>query len=118
MDPPETPADVLRGIGRRIAELRAAQGWTQEKMAEALDVNLPYLQRIEGGRENLTVRSLARLAHVLGVRVGALFEAPVDLTVRGPGRPRRPRATAAAPTDASPAVEGDPATAATRRPGK
>lgn len=112
MDPPETPADVLRGIGRRIAELRAAQGWTQEKMAEALDVNLPYLQRIEGGRENLTVRSLARLAHVLGVKVAALFEAPADLTVRGPGRPR---ATVAAPTEEHPAVEEDTATTSTRR---
>ncbi len=98
MDPPETPADVLRDVGRRIAELRAAQGWTQEKMAETLDVNLPYLQRIEGGRENLTVRSLTRVAHALGVRVAALFEPPADRAQRGPGRPRKqkgPKPTAA-----------------------
>lgn len=118
MDPPETPADVLRDVGRRIAELRAARGWTQEQMAEALDVNLPYLQRIEGGRENLTVRSLARLAHILGVRVGALFEAPADRTVRGPGRPRRPRATAGASTEENVSGEEDPATTGTRKPGR
>lgn len=118
MDPPETPADVLRDVGRRIAELRAAQGWTQEQMAEALDVNLPYLQRIEGGRENLTVRSLARLAHVLGVRVGALFEAPTDRTVRGPGRPRRPRATTVAPTEGHPSPEEDAAATASQKPAK
>ena len=116
MDPPETPADVLRDVGRRIAELRAAQGWTQEKMAEALDVNLPYLQRIEGGRENLTVRSLARLAHILGVRVGALFEAPADRTVRGPGRPRRPRTTALAPTEEDGSVVEDAARTVARKP--
>ena len=117
MDPPETPAEVLRDVGRRIAELRIAQGWTQEKMAEALDVNLPYLQRIEGGRENLTVRSLARLAHVLGVRVGALFEAPLDRTVRGPGRPRRPRTPTNAATDKQPGIEEVDSATAPRKPG-
>ena len=74
-------------------------------MAEALDVNLPYLQRIEGGRENLTVRSLTRLAHVLGIRVGALFDPPADREQRGPGRPRQRKPAEVAGTLTTPAVD-------------
>lgn len=92
-DAEETAANVLRDIGRRVAEVRATRGWTQETTAERLDVNLPYFQRIEAGRENLTVRSLVSVARVLGVRTAVLFTAPVSRARRGPGRPKRRRAS-------------------------
>jgi transcriptional regulator with XRE-family HTH domain len=79
---------VLRDLGRRIAELRAGRGMTQEQLAGRLDVNVQYLQRVERGVENLTVASLARFADLLGTQVGDLFAAPATRT-RRPGRPRK-----------------------------
>ncbi len=83
---PEQLGDVLRDLGRRIAELRAQNAQTQEQLSEKLNVSLQYLQRIEMGRENLTVRSLTRLAEVLGVPLKDLFIEPQSREVRI-GRP-------------------------------
>lgn len=79
---------VLRRLGRRVAELRKARGWTQEGMAELLDVTPRYVQAIEAGGENLSVGSLVRLAKVLRVRLPALFERPASMT-RKAGRPKK-----------------------------
>jgi transcriptional regulator with XRE-family HTH domain len=64
---------------------------TQEAFAERLDVTVQYVSKIELG-ENLTLRSLASIARVLGVAVDALFESPAPTPTssrKGPGRPRR-----------------------------
>jgi len=58
--------DLLREIGRRVASIRRERGWTQDRLATELAVSVKYVQRIEGGRENLTVRSLVKLADALG----------------------------------------------------
>ena len=80
-------ARLLKDIGRRISELRAARGLTQDRLAERRGVSLKYLQRVEAGRENLTVESLARIARVLGAPVGEFFRAPRSRSVRR-GRPK------------------------------
>jgi transcriptional regulator with XRE-family HTH domain len=86
MAPPD-PWLVLRDLGRRIAELRASRGLTQEGFAEVADVTVQYAQRVEAGKENLTVRSLVRIAGLLAVTVADLFATPVSRESR-PGRPR------------------------------
>lgn len=83
------PARVLRDLGRRIAELRAGRGMTQDVLAERADFTVQYLQRVEAGRENLTVRSLAALAALLGAQVADLFAAPASRDKPRPGRPKR-----------------------------
>ncbi|HXX68096.1 MAG TPA: helix-turn-helix transcriptional regulator [Polyangiaceae bacterium] len=80
------PERALKDVGRRVAELRRARGWTQEAFAERIGLQANNLQRIELGMQNLTVRSLVRLANGLGVALGALFEAPASRIVRA-GRP-------------------------------
>jgi len=80
--------DVLRDLGRRVAELRASRGLTQERFSEDADITVQYLQRVEAGRENLTVRSLVRLANLLHVSITDLFAAPAKREAR-PGRPRK-----------------------------
>jgi UDP-N-acetylglucosamine 1-carboxyvinyltransferase len=81
------PDRCTRDVGRRIAELRRHRGWTQEQLAERLGIQANNLQRIELGMQNLTLRTLVRLANGLGVGLMALFEAPTSRVVR-PGRPR------------------------------
>lgn len=80
------PDRVVRGLGRRVAELRAQSGRTQEQLAERLKMQVKYLQRVEGGSQNLSVRTLVRFANALGVPVAELFRPPASTQVRV-GRP-------------------------------
>lgn len=73
---PAEPDRILRAVGRRVAELRQAAGLTQEEFAEMAKVSIKYAQRIEAGRENLTVRSLVKLANLLGASVIEFFVPP------------------------------------------
>ncbi len=91
--PSQNPARVMREIGRRVAELREARGWTQAVLAERLDVSASYVRRIEAGSENLSIRSLVGIAGVLGARVVSLFEPPESLRRRPRGRPPRASGT-------------------------
>jgi len=61
---------------------------TQELLAEKLGVSVKYLQRIEAGAENLTLRSLVGLANGLDLSPVALIQRPRNSVVRKPGRPR------------------------------
>ena len=88
MPKPSETQRALRGVGRRIAELRRDRGFTQEKMAVQARVSWKYVQRVEAGTENLTLRSLVKFAALLGVSLAEMIEPPQELVVR-PGRPRK-----------------------------
>lgn len=69
--------DERKRLGRRVKQLRHRRGYTQEQLAERMDVNAKYLSSIERGMENPTLDLLIRLAHGLQVDLHALFqEAP------------------------------------------
>lgn len=86
---PVDPYRVVAWVGGRVAERRQALGLTQEQLAEQLDVSIKYLQRLEAGRENLTVRSMANLANTLDVAPSYLIKPPRRRVVRRPGRPKK-----------------------------
>lgn len=81
---------LVQDVGRRLAELREARGLTQQALADALNVSMRYVQAVEAGEENLTLRSIAVLINVLRAPVTAVFEPP-QARRRRPGRPRKPR---------------------------
>ena len=85
-------AAVLFDVGRRVAEIRAARGLTQEQLAEVIGIAVTHLQKIETGRLNLTVRTLVTLANALRCESAReLFDEPASREVKT-GRPkRRPR---------------------------
>lgn len=83
---PSDPDQVVHSVGRRVAELRVALGMTQEQLAEAAGVSIKYLQRIEAGRQNLTIRSLVGLANLLEAMPVDFFGAPTTAKGRT-GRP-------------------------------
>lgn len=70
------PDQAVRAFGRRVAEVRHERGWTQEVLAERADVSVRYVQHVEQGTQNLAIRSIAKLAGVLRVSIGELFEPP------------------------------------------
>lgn len=85
----EKAETIIADVGLRIAEARRARGWTQAEAAEKLRMEPQSVQRIERGTENLTIRSLVRIAGVLGVPTRELFDEP-ETRERKPGRPKKP----------------------------
>ncbi len=60
-------------LGCRVRELRLANGWTQEYLAERAGVHEKFLGAVERGERNVTLRNIARIARGLGVPIAALF---------------------------------------------
>lgn len=54
-------------LGQNVARLRGVRGFTQEKLAEMVDVDRRYIQRIEAGTANPGIDVLARLKVALSV---------------------------------------------------
>lgn len=86
---PRTALRLRNDVGRRIAELRVAAGHTQAEIAERLGVSDQWIRHLEGGRANLTLASLARVARVFGVDPSELLKPPAVRARRRPGRPKR-----------------------------
>ena len=53
--------DVKQMIGIRIKDIRNRRGFTQEELAEKIDINPKYLSSIERGKENPTLNTLIKL---------------------------------------------------------
>jgi transcriptional regulator with XRE-family HTH domain len=78
----QDPDDLVAEVTARLAELRREGGITQEVLAESLGTAIPNLKRMLRG-QNLTLRTLARLAMALGFEVQVTFR-PVP---EGPQKP-------------------------------
>jgi transcriptional regulator with XRE-family HTH domain len=65
---------IVRDLAVRIRALRAARGWSQERLAEEAGIHRTYLGGIETARRNPSLRNLIRLARALGVPIVGLFE--------------------------------------------
>jgi transcriptional regulator with XRE-family HTH domain len=85
----ESADEVKAAVGRRIAEFRAARGWTQEALAERANCSVKYVQSVERGDENLGLTSLVKFAGLLRVRVAELFARSASRGPKKTGRPRR-----------------------------
>lgn len=60
--------------GRRIRQLRIAQGMQQKALAYLSGYSLSFISRLETGRANASIEALAKLAEVLGVPLDYLIE--------------------------------------------
>jgi transcriptional regulator with XRE-family HTH domain len=84
----ERPDQVVRDVGRRIAEVREHLGLTQQEASERLAMPLKNLQLYESGK-NMMIATAVRIARGLGVPTRSLFDEPRSRTRRPPGRPKR-----------------------------
>lgn len=67
----------METLAKKVRLYRTARGFTQEKLAEKVEISEPYISRIETGKScNLTIDTLYRLAEVLEVKV-------IDLLTEG-----------------------------------
>jgi XRE family transcriptional regulator, aerobic/anaerobic benzoate catabolism transcriptional regulator len=81
---------LLRNIGRRVGEVRRVRRVTQEQLAERVGLSPRYIQQIESGHGNPSIRALCEIAAQLRVEFAELLTPASNERAR-PGRPRTKR---------------------------
>ncbi|WP_024890438.1 helix-turn-helix domain-containing protein [Luteimonas huabeiensis] len=69
-------ADPRTLFGQRLAELRKAKGFSQERLALESGLARSYLGGVERGTRNIALLNIHRLAHALGVSPAELMKPP------------------------------------------
>lgn len=77
------PVDPRLNLGRRVKELRAERGMTQEDLAERSGLFRTYTSRIESGQATPTLTMLHQIAQAFQIDITELLTMP-----RGP-QPKR-----------------------------
>ena len=65
---------LLKAVGDRIRSLREEKGIAPADFARAAGFSLQYLWRLQDGQQNLSLRSMSRIAIALDVPMTALLE--------------------------------------------
>lgn len=60
-------------VGNNIKKLRKNMGLSQEQLAELANVHRTYIGMIERAEKNITLVSLEKIAHSLGVEIKDLL---------------------------------------------
>lgn len=61
-------------LGTRIREIRKARGYTQEQLAEMIDIEQKHVSRIESGKSFPTIDRLEKMAVALNVPLMGFFD--------------------------------------------
>ena len=66
--------DLLNRIGLNIRVERTIKQLTQAQLAEIIDVHEKYVGKIETGKQNVTVKTLNKIAKALNIDIIRLLE--------------------------------------------
>lgn len=66
--------EVMRNLGNNIRALRKSMSITQEELSFRAGVSLSQVARIETGKINTTVSTLAAIAKALGVELDQIMK--------------------------------------------
>ena len=66
-------ADLRKPLGKKISQLRKQKGYTQEKLAEMLDIARNSLSNIESGRSFMSFKNVQKLIDIFGIEPYELF---------------------------------------------
>jgi putative transcriptional regulator len=69
----ESQLDMAQGITNRVKELRSAQGWTQEQLAQAVGVSRQSINSIERNRYVPSLELALMFARVFGISTDQIF---------------------------------------------
>ncbi len=78
-------------IGKNIRATRDALGLTGAHVSRAIGLSRPYYTQLEGGTRRLSAEHVRRIAEVLGVHVGELYEGPSETRASKPRGGRQPK---------------------------
>ena len=65
--------DIKIKLGFRVRELRISNGYSQEKLAELADLDRTYIPGIEGGKRNVSIVVMEKLAKAFGITLSELL---------------------------------------------
>ncbi|MEO2017875.1 MAG: helix-turn-helix transcriptional regulator [Fuerstiella sp.] len=65
--------DILARFGKRVRELRLANGLSQEGFAAECGLDRTYMGGIERGERNLALRNIEVIASTLGISLSELM---------------------------------------------
>lgn len=71
--------NLKEGFGQKLKELRKSKGYTQEKLAEKLDITPRQLTRIETGDNFPSVETLSKICYVMNIDPKSLFDFEWDV---------------------------------------
>ena len=66
--------ELLRALGKRVAQARRDRGWTQDALSTAIGIEAVTLSRLETGDRALSLTMLAAIAESLGVALADLVD--------------------------------------------
>lgn len=66
--------DNKKLLGKRIKEIRKSSGFTQEELAEKINIDITTLSGIESGRHFPSLVTLEKIAKTLNVALTTLFD--------------------------------------------
>lgn len=67
-------ATLAQKFGKKVRRTRKAKGLTQEKLAELAGMDYSYLNLIEAGKRNPTLKRIAKIARALGTTLSDLVK--------------------------------------------
>jgi transcriptional regulator with XRE-family HTH domain len=66
--------EVQKKLGKRVAELRKKQGFSQEGFAHECRFHRSYMGAVERGEKNITIQLVDRIAKALKISLAELFK--------------------------------------------
>lgn len=70
--------DVKKIFGMRVAHLRKAKGWSQEKLALESGISRSYIGDVERGERNISLVNICRIASTMGINLSHLMDFPIE----------------------------------------
>ena len=64
----------FKTFGINLKKQRLLQGYTQEQFAELVDMHEKHIGKIETGNQNVTLRTINKLANALNISAVKFFE--------------------------------------------
>lgn len=66
--------DLKKQFGKRIKELREIKKYSQEQLAEIVNMESRHISRIETGNSFTTIENINAIANALNVNISELFD--------------------------------------------
>ncbi|NCB00206.1 MAG: XRE family transcriptional regulator [Clostridia bacterium] len=69
---------LQRILAENLKRVRAERGYSQERLAEIVDLHRTYISGIERGTRNVSLRNIEKIAQALDLSVVDLLTEPED----------------------------------------
>jgi transcriptional regulator with XRE-family HTH domain len=72
--------DVCTSLGKNIRKYRSRNVWSQEQLAEKINISATFLSNVETGRSWISAKTIAKLCNVLRIDIYELFMGDEEIT--------------------------------------